>query len=879
MPIYVPVFPVTTPVVFPGAHIRLRSESPEAGSAAKESSKNRQGVVFVSQGKISNGELRMQLIGTLARIHDIEEKKGTVVSIAIHSLVRARATPAETFSFEKQFYITQIEILEEVCTAPLIAVSHNADLPNFQRFTHLVQDKSSKDALRHALSSDVNQILVGKKLSHDSRIEINDISELGIVANVIQAVTLPDKSIRIIAERICRARLFHLNDGVTAAAVPLSKNADALLDVRLRKFRIDFSRLRLDHDADIAGISRFYDLAGFLDAFTFSSPLETSKKQDLLDTIPIDKRFDLLESYLEQAAAKLDSARNSNKPGTIETEQDDFGREPPGEMDLNELPIGSVVSFAQYCARLVQPLLTRLWPSIPRDYRDSVEFAASLEKDAPETAIRSAISLIEKMTQSVNETIAPSPLEDRIRRIAGAAQHAAYAALCAFVKVQADAVANAASASREVARIDCELIPKIWHYLEQLKKEVPGVARTSGYRSPLEFELASCLFIDKYRKGAMDLSGDGRFPEVASKFYMDCLGSILECYDSEMQLAVKLSGSKRLPTSPLAFCFVNSATFNAKAHLSDRQPTIEVNAAIPAVLFRAFQKAIDGQEVFPETGGEDRIYLGGRFLKGEHSNRYQSASDIFGLDQDSSIEDNIARSFSLSFASWERVSLASVLSRLCVTFIGCHEIAHLTQGHCGFCTERLGDSKYCEVISGESKHRRIRRLMEVEADCNAFAMLLRYVYRYKDDYAAILCLNRPREDEEILVKLLFAMRVMFVAWSISEPSSEHQSAIHPNPMERLFCVELAAERFFEQTGNALNINWRAVMERVDVQFTASVKHLFLHLPDHVPGNARKFHKHSISLLRSLWRYRQIWAEHGWYKPVPITPPSSEAGRF
>lgn len=874
MPTYLPVFPVKTPVVFPGAHIRLHAESPMAGSAAKHSLNHHQGLVFVSQGEILDGELRMQLIGTLARICDIEKKEAAVTSIAIHSLVRARATPTDTFVFE-QLYITQVKILNTVCTAPLIAASYEANLPDSQKFTHLVQGGSSKDALRQALSSNDRQIIVARRLSHGSRIEIDDISELCIIANVIQSAALPDGSIRIDAERICRAKLLHLNDGVNAAAVPLHEKADALVDVRLRKLKIGFTRLRLGHNVDVAGISRFYDVAGFLDAFTFSSSLEASKKQSLLDTISINERFDLLESYLEEATAELDSARNGNDSGTAEAEQDDFGQEPPSEMDINELPIGSVVNFAQYCAKLAQPLLTQLWPSIPRDFLGSIELAIFLEKDAPEATIRSAISLMGKMYQSVSATIAPSASEERIRRIAGAAEHAAYAALCALAKSQADAVANAASASREVARIDHGLIPKLWHHLEQLKVVTPGVTRDSGYKSPLEFELASSLFVDKRGAEPMRLSS-GRLPEIASKFYMDCYGSILECYDSEMRLAAKSSRSSRLPTSPLTLSYVNSAAFNAAARLQGRQPTIEINAAIPAVLFQAFQKAIDGPGVFSELG--DQIHIGGRPLKSAHANLYKTESDIFRLDQDSSIEDNMSRSFSYSITSWEKISLAYILSRLCVTFIGCHEIAHLTQGHCDFGRARLGDLEHSETTSGENKYRRIRQLMEVEADCNAFAMLLRYVYRYKDDYAEILCTNRTRDDQEILAKLLFAMKVMFVIWSTSEPAAERRRAIHPHPMERLFCIEAAAEHFFDEAGNDSAINWRAVMERVDVQFGASVKHLFLHLPEHLPSDTRRYYECSVSLLRSLSRYNQLWSEYAWCEPDAIVPTGLLAGK-
>ena len=185
--------------------------------------------------------------------------------------------------------------------------------------TLFVGRPKSVEALNVAMSSNKKLVLVSQKDAANEDPKISDIYEFASVSNLLQLIKLPDGTMKVLVEghKRCSINKIIDKDSYTVARVieledPVLKDSESANLVRLIKAKFeDYIGITKRIPPEIVStVDSLDDLSRLIDTITGHLPIETAKKQDVLETIDLKERSEKILTFIE---SQLDVVEVENK--------------------------------------------------------------------------------------------------------------------------------------------------------------------------------------------------------------------------------------------------------------------------------------------------------------------------------------------------------------------------------------------------------------------------------------------------------------------------------------------------------------------------------------------------------------------------------------
>ena len=181
--------------------------------------------------------------------------------------------------------------------------------------TLFVGRPKSVEALNVAMSSNKKLVLVSQKDAANEDPKISDIYEFASVSNLLQLIKLPDGTMKVLVEGHKRCSINKIIDkeSYTVARVieledPVLKDSESANLVRLIKAKFeDYIGITKRIPPEIVStVDSLDDLSRLIDTITGHLPIETSKKQDVLETIDLKERSEKILTFIESQLDVVD---------------------------------------------------------------------------------------------------------------------------------------------------------------------------------------------------------------------------------------------------------------------------------------------------------------------------------------------------------------------------------------------------------------------------------------------------------------------------------------------------------------------------------------------------------------------------------------------
>ena len=181
--------------------------------------------------------------------------------------------------------------------------------------TLFVGRPKSVEALNVAMSSNKKLVLVSQKDAANEAPKISDIYEFASVSNLLQLIKLPDGTMKVLVEghKRCSINKIIDKDSYTVARVieledPVLKDNESANLVRLIKAKFeDYIGITKRIPPEIVStVDSLDDLSRLIDTITGHLPIETSKKQDVLETIDLKERSEKILTFIESQLDVVD---------------------------------------------------------------------------------------------------------------------------------------------------------------------------------------------------------------------------------------------------------------------------------------------------------------------------------------------------------------------------------------------------------------------------------------------------------------------------------------------------------------------------------------------------------------------------------------------
>ena len=181
--------------------------------------------------------------------------------------------------------------------------------------TLFVGRPKSVEALNVAMSSNKKLVLVSQKDAANEDPKISDIYEFASVSNLLQLIKLPDGTMKVLVEghKRCSINKIIDKDSYTVARVieledPVLKDSESANLVRLIKAKFeDYIGITKRIPPEIVStVDSLDDLSRLIDTITGHLPIETSKKQDVLETIDLKERSEKILTFIESQLDVVD---------------------------------------------------------------------------------------------------------------------------------------------------------------------------------------------------------------------------------------------------------------------------------------------------------------------------------------------------------------------------------------------------------------------------------------------------------------------------------------------------------------------------------------------------------------------------------------------
>ena len=169
----------------------------------------------------------------------------------------------------------------------------------------------SISALDEAMNEGKQLLLVSQKQADLEEPSVDDVFDVGTIANIIQLLKLPDGTVKVLVEGQQRAKINQLNDGedhFSAEVTPIEttfgdeKELDVVKAAVLNEFE-NYLQLNKKIPADVLGaLQRIDDADRLADTMAAHIPVTVRHKQSVLELADVQERLEYLLGMMESEA-------------------------------------------------------------------------------------------------------------------------------------------------------------------------------------------------------------------------------------------------------------------------------------------------------------------------------------------------------------------------------------------------------------------------------------------------------------------------------------------------------------------------------------------------------------------------------------------------
>ena len=169
----------------------------------------------------------------------------------------------------------------------------------------------SISALDEAMNEGKQLLLVSQKQADLEEPTVDDVFDVGTIANIIQLLKLPDGTVKVLVEGQQRAKINQLNDGedhFAAEVTPIEttfgdeKELDVVKAAVLNEFE-SYLQLNKKIPADVLGaLQRIDDADRLVDTMAAHIPVTVRHKQSVLELADVQERLEYLLGMMESEA-------------------------------------------------------------------------------------------------------------------------------------------------------------------------------------------------------------------------------------------------------------------------------------------------------------------------------------------------------------------------------------------------------------------------------------------------------------------------------------------------------------------------------------------------------------------------------------------------
>ena len=169
----------------------------------------------------------------------------------------------------------------------------------------------SISALDEAMNEGKQLLLVSQKQADLEEPSVDDVFDVGTIANIIQLLKLPDGTVKVLVEGQQRAKINQLNDGedhFSAEVTPIEttfgdeKELDVVKAAVLNEFE-SYLQLNKKIPADVLGaLQRIDDADRLADTMAAHIPVTVRHKQSMLELADVQERLEYLLGMMESEA-------------------------------------------------------------------------------------------------------------------------------------------------------------------------------------------------------------------------------------------------------------------------------------------------------------------------------------------------------------------------------------------------------------------------------------------------------------------------------------------------------------------------------------------------------------------------------------------------
>ena len=199
----------------------------------------------------------------------------------------------------------------------------------------LVGRKASMNAVEYALAHDKTLFITAQKDANVETPSIADVYEYGTRSTILQVMRMPNGSIKIFAEGICRSKIVKAQDmgeflGVMCEDIPtpdlvMTVELEALWR-QLKELYLSYSKLNEKAPIDIMSLARTpQDMDYIADTIAVHIQLSFDERQILLETASLTERILKLCSYIKKEIEILETEQRIR--GRIQTQVEKNQRE------------------------------------------------------------------------------------------------------------------------------------------------------------------------------------------------------------------------------------------------------------------------------------------------------------------------------------------------------------------------------------------------------------------------------------------------------------------------------------------------------------------------------------------------------------------------
>ena len=181
--------------------------------------------------------------------------------------------------------------------------------------TLFVGRPKSVEALNLAMSSNKKLVLVSQKDASNEDPDAQDIFNFGSISNLLQLIKLPDGTMKVLVEgqkrclieKVIEKDKYSLARVIEKTDAPLKESESAnILRLIKAKFEDYISVTKRIPPEIVSTVDSLDDLSRLIDTITGHLPVETIKKQEILETIDLKDRSEKILTFIESQLDVVD---------------------------------------------------------------------------------------------------------------------------------------------------------------------------------------------------------------------------------------------------------------------------------------------------------------------------------------------------------------------------------------------------------------------------------------------------------------------------------------------------------------------------------------------------------------------------------------------